>query len=869
MAFSPGSRLGPYEILAPIGAGGMGEVHRARDTRLGREVAIKVSAERFSDRFEREARAIASLNHPNICTLYDVGPDYLVMELVNGPTLADRIGQGKIQLDEALDIARQIGEALQAAHNTGIVHRDLKPANIKLKPDGAVKVLDFGLAKIVQTDAATAGSEHSATLTMEQATRAGTLLGTTAYMAPEQAVGKEVDKRADIWAFGVVLYEMLTGQQLFGRETISDTLTAVITEKPDWERVPAKVRLLLRCCLQKDPQRRLHDIADAQFLLEDASGAVTPPRAVWPAWSTAALLLLVTLLTVPAALVHLREKPGTGSPLLFQLPPPDETRVTSPALSPDGRMLAFIGTTRDGSDRLWVRSMNSLEPKALIGTEGVRGVPFWSWDSHFLLFTSAGKLKKFEISAGATQTICDMPDALAGGFWDPDNRIVFGTFQAGLSQVDVSGRICQALTTLDLSRQERSHGFPILLQDRKHFLYTVAAATIENSGIYVGSLDSKPSDRTDKKLLPYSSWLSYIPSQDPTTGHLLSIRASALVAQQFSVKHLELTGDVEPIATGLTDAFTGVSASENGTLIYQTVGVQVRQLTWLDRQGKVLGTAGSSGLYNRLALSPDGRQVAVQVGNENQPSNLWLMEFQRGTTTRFTFGPNTDVDPLWFSDGSRIVFSSNHDGHFNVYEKAAGGGGSEEAILRSSDNKFITDISRDGRWLLYTQNGRTTGNDLWSFPLRGDRKPLPYVNTEFAERLGQFSPDGHWVAYISNESGRFEVYVRPFPIIAGGGKWMISSGGGTQPRWRRDGKELFFISPDGKLVAVEVRQIPEFQVGSPKPLFQTQIWGAGGVTNGHRWDAVPDGQRFLINSATATAPSSITVVLNWQAGLKK
>jgi serine/threonine protein kinase len=869
MAFSPGSRLGPYEILAQIGAGGMGEVHRARDTRLGREVAIKVSAERFSDRFEREARVIASLNHPNICTLYDVGPDYLVMELVNGPTLADRIGQGKIQLDEALDIARQIGEALQAAHNAGIVHRDLKPANIKLKPDGAVKVLDFGLAKIVETNTATGGSEHAATLTMEQATHAGTLLGTTAYMAPEQAVGKEVDRRADIWAFGVVLYEMLTGEQLFRRETISDTLTAVITEKPDWERVPAKVRLLLRSCLQKDPQRRLHDIADAQFLLEDAPAVATPARAVWPAWSAVALLLLVVLLTVPAALVHLREKPRTGAPVLFQLPPPDETRVNSPALSPNGRLLAFIGTSPDGSDRLWVRSMNSLEPKALTGTEGVRGIPFWSSDSHFLLFTSAGKLKKIDISAGVTQTVCDMPDAIAGGFWSPNNRIVFGTLEGGLSRIDVSGRSCQALTTLDLSRQERSHGFPILLQDRKHFLYSVAAATVENSGIYVGSLDSKPSGRTDKKLLPYGSWLYYAPSPDPTTGHLLSVRAGTLVAQEFSVKHLELTGDVEPIATGLTNAFTGVSASETGTLVYQTVSGQTRQLTWLDRQGKVLGTAGSPGLYNRLALSPDRRQVAVQVGNENQPSNLWLIEFQRGTTTRFTFDPNTDVDPLWFPDGSRIVFSSNHDGHFDVYQKATSGGGSEDTILQSSDNKFITDISRDGRWLMYTQNGQTTGNDLWILPLRGDRKPLPYVNTEFAERLGQFSPDGHWVAYISNESGRFEVYVRPFPTIAGGGKWMISSGGGTQPRWRRDGKELFFISPDGMLIAVEVRQMPEFQVGSSKPLFQTQIWGAGGVTNGHRWDAAPDGQRFLINSATAVAPSSITVVLDWQAGLKK
>jgi len=727
MAFSPGSRLGPYEILAQIGAGGMGEVHRARDTRLGREVAIKVSAERFSDRFEREARVIASLNHPNICTLYDVGPDYLVMELVNGPTLADRIGQGKIQLDEALDIARQIGEALQAAHNAGIVHRDLKPANIKLKPDGAVKVLDFGLAKIVETNTATGGSEHAATLTMEQATHAGTLLGTTAYMAPEQAVGKEVDRRADIWAFGVVLYEMLTGEQLFRRETISDTLTAVITEKPDWERVPAKVRLLLRSCLQKDPQRRLHDIADAQFLLEDAPAVATPARAVWPAWSAVALLLLVVLLTVPAALVHLREKPRTGAPVLFQLPPPDETRVNSPALSPNGRLLAFIGTSPDGSDRLWVRSMNSLEPKALTGTEGVRGIPFWSSDSHFLLFTSAGKLKKIDISAGVTQTVCDMPDAIAGGFWSPNNRIVFGTLEGGLSRIDVSGRSCQALTTLDLSRQERSHGFPILLQDRKHFLYSVAAATVENSGIYVGSLDSKPSGRTDKKLLPYGSWLYYAPSPDPTTGHLLSVRAGTLVAQEFSVKHLELTGDVEPIATGLTNAFTGVSASETGTLVYQTVSGQTRQLTWLDRQGKVLGTAGSPGLYNRLALSPDRRQVAVQVGNENQPSNLWLIEFQRGTTTRFTFDPNTDVDPLWFPDGSRIVFSSNHDGHFDVYQKATSGGGSEDPILQSSDNKFITDISRDGRWLMYTQNGQTTGNDLWILPLRGDRKPLPYV----------------------------------------------------------------------------------------------------------------------------------------------
>jgi Tol biopolymer transport system component len=798
-----------------------------------------------------------------------VGPDYLVMELLNGPTLADRISQGRIPLDQALDIARQIGEALEAAHSKGIVHRDLKPANVKLQPNGLVKVLDFGIAKIIEVNAAAGRSEHSATLTMKQATGAGTLLGTTAYMAPEQAMGQEVDKRADIWAFGVVLYEMLTGQQLFNGETISDTLTAVMTEEPDLERVPANVRTLLRCCLEKDPRRRLHDIGDAQFLLTDAPASATRRWVVWLAWATAALLLLVALLTVPAALVHLREKPRTAAPLMFQFPPPDAVRVGSLTLSPNGQVLAFIGTSSDGSDRLWVRAMNSLESKTLSGTEGVRGVPIWSPDSRLLLFTTSGKLKKIDVSASVTETVCDMSDTIAGGFWPPDNRIVVGSFQGGLIQVDASGRSCQVLTTLDVSRQERSHGFPVLLQDGKHFLYTVVSATGENSGIYVRSLDSKPSARTDKKLLPYGSWLFYDQSPDQMTGHLLSVRAGTLVAQKLSEKRLELTGDVETIATGLTNAFTGISASETGMLVYETGGAQTRQLTWLDRAGKVLGSAGPAGLYNRVALSPDGRYVAVQVGNESQPSNLWTIEFARGSSTRFSFGASTDVDPVWSPDGSRLVFSSNRGGHFDVYQKSASGGGSEDAIFQSSDNKFITDISRDGRWLMYTQNGRTTGNDLWVLPLTGNRKPSVYVNTEFEERLGQFSPDGHWAAYVSNESGRFEVYVRPFPITASGGKWMISSGGGTQPRWRKDGKELFFLSPDGKLMAIEVKQMPQFRVGFLKALFQTQIWGTGGMTNGHRWDVAPDGQRFLINSATAVVPTSITVVSNWQVGLKK
>jgi len=882
LTFTAGDRLGPYEILCRIGVGGMGEVWKARDTRLGREVAIKVSAEKFSDRFEREARTIATLNHPNICTLYDVGPNYLVMELIEGPTLAERIKEGALPLSDALAIAQQVIAALEAAHEKGIVHRDLKPGNIKIKPDGSVKVLDFGLAKATgaQTAASPTGPaspEQSPTISMA-ATQAGVILGTAAYMSPEQARGKPVDKRADIWAFGVVLYEMVTAKRPFQGEDLTETLASVVKEEPKLDQAPARVRRLLRKCLEKDPKKRLRDIADAWELLEgpreDESAAPLQPRlgkesrpgmAGW----IAAGVLAVGLATV--AFLRFREKPpAPAAPVRFEIPVPGNAAPTAfPSLSPDGRKLAFVA-----GGRLWVHFLESGETRDLTAMENA---PFWSPDSRFVASQFENKIKKIEVTGGPLQIVSEFSGTWEGGAWSQDDVMVFGAAPGGLFRVPASGGVPVQITSLDPARKDRLHGAPSFLPDGRHFVYDRVSADRQNSGICLGSVDASPEQQSGKVLVA-SNWAPrYAPSADPSTGYLLFIRESTLMAQPFDNRRLELKGQAVPLAEQVGDSAGGTggigafSASSNDVLVFQRGGAMLeRQLTWFDREGKVLGTAGAPGDFQGLALSPDGTRVAL-IKRSGQASNIWLLDFARDASTRFTFGSARDVDPVWSPDGSSIVFTSGSD----LYQKQASGAKDAEVVLTSSEIKHATSWSHG--FLLYTVVSPKTKTDIWVLPMVGNHKPVPFLATEFAERQAHFSPDGHWVAYASDAagpSGHPEIYVRSFSMnsagtaVETGGQWLISNGGGFEPRWRGDGRELYYRSyPDGKLMAVEIATMPVFRPGKPQALSPMAMLRGGVVYSAGPWDAAADGKRFLA-PAPRSGPEPFTVVLNWTSLLK-
>ena len=867
MALSPGERLGPYEVQSAIGAGGMGEVYAAIDTNLGRRVAIKVLPEAFSQdrerlaRFEREAKTLAALNHPHIAQIYGLekssGMQALVMELVEGDDLSQRIGRGPIPLDEALWTARQIADALEAAHEQGIIHRDLKPANIKVRSDGTVKVLDFGLAKLNDANVPNASKDQHAlsmspTITSPaMMTGVGMLLGTAAYMAPEQARGKAVDKRADIWAFGCVLFEMLTGERLFKGDDLTETLASVIKEQPDIGKAPPQVHRLLKRCLEKDPGKRLRDIGDAWDLLTEPTAiASARNHAQWLPWGVAAALGIAA---AGIASVHFRATSTASPPLVrFQIPVVDEAGVPNPAIAPDGKRIVY-----QAGNRLSMRDMDSLSVRQLPGTDGTINQPFWSSDSKFVVFGAAGSLKKIDVSGGPPQTLCALPGVLGGGFWTSDGRIVFAV--AGrLFEVPAGGGTASALNITGGAGAVSLRSGAGILPDGQRFVYTVGAGPDESRGIYATSLKG---DGVPKKLLPDQSDVSYVPSHNGSAGHLLFVRAGTLMAQQFDPASLDLSGE----AVSLDEQVQKFSASESGSLAYRT-GAATRRLTWYDRRGTATGTAWAPGPYNELALSPDDSRVAVVRAN---PPTTWIHEFAREASVRVAF-KGTAVKPVWLPDGSQIVVvSSQGNGQYGIVQNVAGGAGHEETLLTSVVPTYPWNVSRDGRWLLYSQVDARTKEDLWLLPMQGDRKPEPFLATDYAEIDGVFSPDGRFIAYVSDESGRFEVYVRSFPATAGG-KWVVSNGGGYQPRWRRDGRELFYFSNDGRLMSVDVAAAATFQASAPHFLFQVPIFGGGASTSNHYWDVTADGQRFLINTVSAESGSSgLTVVLNWQEALKR
>jgi Tol biopolymer transport system component len=866
-----------YRFIAKLGQGGMGEVWRATDSKLGRDVAIKILPETFAQdpdrmaRFRREAQVLASLNHPNIAMIHGVEERAIVMELVEGPTLADRIAQGPIPLDEAQTIAKQMAEALEYAHERGVVHRDLKPANVKITPEGRVKILDFGLAKAASNEAPALDPMSSPTLTM-RATQMGVILGTAAYMSPEQAAGKPVDKRADIWSFGVVLWELLSDRGLFDGETATETLADVLRAPIDFDRLPREtppaIQALLRRCLDRDPKTRLRDIGEARIALEERAAAL-PARVDVARPAPARFRPWIAGVSAAAALafgaLYLRRPAEQPRVLKLNLLPPEKSTLAPnaiPAISPDGLRIAFVAMTGSKS-QLWVRDLDSLASRALPGTEGASS-PFWSPDSRTIGFFAGGQLKKIDAAGGPALTLCESLSG-RGGAWNQNGVIVFNPgYGYGLFRVPASGGARSPLTTLDQTAGETSHRYPWFLPDGKHVLYVAGATDRANENIWVADLDSK--DR--RRVMAASSNVAYAPP-----GFLLFARERTLMAAPFDRAAAQVTGDAFPVAENIdhsTSSYTGqgqFSVSNNGVLVYSTGrSAGAIQLTWFDRSGKSLGTVGPPGEVNWPGLSPDDKTVAVfRDDPQTGISDVWLHDLVRNSSYRLTSHPKgISMFPLWSPDGAYVAYSSTWEGTSKEYRKAASGAGGEELLYAPQPSVRADDWSRDGRYLV-GEGGDTSGvGNLWVFPLFGDRKQYRFLHSEFHERHARISPDSRWLAYATDRTGRDEVYVTSFPTA--GAQTQVSTEGGTFPFWSRDGKELFYLSPSRQLMAAGVKLGREITAEIPKALFEVHYASSSGNTS--RLDVSKDG-RFLIPVEHDTSTQSMVVVVNWTAALKR
>ncbi|HWC95537.1 MAG TPA: protein kinase, partial [Candidatus Sulfopaludibacter sp.] len=837
-------------------------------------------------RFEREAQVLASLNHPNIAAIYGVEQGAIVMELVDGEDLA-----GPLPVDTVIDYARQIASGLDVAHEKGIVHRDLKPANIKVTSDGVVKLLDFGLAKAREVSAAAAsGASPTISPTLSLAmTQAGLILGTAAYMSPEQARGKPVDKRSDIWAYGVILYELLTGRHLYGGgETLTDTLAAVVLKEPDFSALPAgtpqRLRRLIERCLKKDPKLRLRDIGEARLMLDEpeiappAAGAIAVTKAA-PARLWMAVAGVLALALAGLAVVHFRGSAPPREVVRFSVQPPEGGAFPSlgnMALSPDGRKLVFSAVVK-GTTALWVRPLDSIEARPLVGTENAN-FPFWSPDSRFVGFTAPdGRLNKVDTLGGPPQTLCMVgPNAPTTGDWASDGWIYFPNGREGLFRVPQAGGDAVRLTQVGAG--ETFHVFPQVLPDGRGLLFWLANIEAEKNFVWLMSLDGKEK----KRIAPSTRAFSYVPPVDGgSLGHLLVSRQDTVMAQPVNAKSFDLAGDPFPVAehVGNLRSSAFFTSSMNGVLAYRAgVGTGARQITWFDRTGKPVGTLGVPGDYIGLALSRDGSRAAI-VQNESVASkpDVWLYDIARDVSSRFTFNDAEQFDPVWSPDGSMLAFSSRRDGSYTIYLKNANGAAQEERLQKAEIGERPCDWSPDGRFLMYTTRTKAGIGALWTVENPADpakRKKAPYLDDGHPVSQGQFSPGlaggPRWVAYTSDESKHgFEIFVQSFPL--GAGKFQVSRGGGTQPRWRHDGKELFYLSPDGKMMGVDVKLTPTFSAGAPHLVVDTR----GTVPNAQntfRYDVSPDGQRFLVNTdqiGAGAAPQPITVVLNWLAGVRK
>jgi Tol biopolymer transport system component len=893
-----GQSIAHYHVQGKIGAGGMGEVYRATDSRLARDVALKVLPEIFAcdsqrmARFEREAKLLASLNHPSIASIYGLEESNsaraIVMELVEGPTLAERIKQGPLPLDEALSIAQQIAEGLEYAHERGIIHRDLKPSNVKLTSDGHVKLLDFGLAKALEGETAEEDLQTSPTLTAA-ATRIGMLLGTAAYMAPEQARGKRVDRRADIWAFGCVLYEMFSGRDAFAGETTSDILACVIRAEPDWSSLPANVptrlRELLRRCLQKDPKQRLQAIGDARIVIQEAiagapekaaelTGAMEPQ----PPWRRALPWVVASIAAAFAigfsALYWHANQPQphqmVQASLLLSEPLAGvfSANPGSPiALSPDGSQLVFVGSPAGKLPQLYLRPLNQQTATPIPGTEDAVQ-PFFSPDGQWIGFFANGKMRKVSLHGGPATPLCDAPIP-HGANWVSDGTIIYApNLGSGLMRIPSAGGTSQMLTTPDGQGQELSHRWPQVLPGNKTVLFTIQVATqasYDDARVAVLSLETGKW----RTLLDGGSYARYVPS-----GHIVYVRAGALQAVPFDLARLEVTGPPAPVQEGvITTAATSGGAeydvAESGLLAYVPGSARPpdRSLVWVDRQGVSKELPAPLNTYVSPRISPDGKLVAVQIVTAG-PQDIWIYEFGRNTLARFTFGSEGAL-PLWTPDSRRIVYRSRVP-KLSFLTKLADGSGAEERLFaKDFDDPSATpySVSPDGKILLFGHLGSGGALGTYALSLDGSGKIQPYLQSTFNQFQAQFSPDGHWVVYTSNESGRDEVYVQPFP--GPGGKWMISTDGGTYPLWARNGREVFFRNAD-KMMSAPVETQPTFKAGTPRMLFQGGGY-LGGVLGLGNYDVAPDGQHFLMIKQKEEPASSkeLAITLYWTDELKR
>jgi Tol biopolymer transport system component len=883
MSIATGTRLGCYEVVAQIGAGGMGEVYQAHDTKLGRDVAIKVLPANFVNdperlsRFQREARMLAQLNHTNIATIYGLeqsgGTSYLVMELVSGATLAERVKAGPLPIEEALKIAIQIAEALEAAHEKSIIHRDLKPANVKVTPEGKVKVLDFGLAKAFEGDAASEDMSNSPTLS-RAATMQGVILGTAAYMSPEQARGRAVDKRTDIWAFGCVLYELLSGKQAFDGEDITEILAAVVKTEPDWQvlppTTPGPIRILLKRCLQKDKTLRLQAAGDARIEIQEALTAPASVATVSVAanrlagWRLAVFIALSALVAATVAgfaVWNLRPAPQLPvTRTVINLPPGDQLAALdfpAIAISPDGARIAYVAF-HSGTRQIYLRALDSLEAKPLAGTEGAN-TPFFSPDGQWLGFFASGKLKKILVNGGVAVPLSNGA-APTGAMWGNNGTIVFAPINTGvLEQIPDAGGIPKALTRFD--KGEFTHGWPDLLPGSKTVLF-VAGAGGSNLRIVAQSLGTG-----DRREIVQGGTVPHYAA----TGHLVYAQGGTLMAAPFDPQQQQLRGGSVSVVEGvLQSGFIGAAQytlSETGSLAYVPGGnLAGDRLVWVSRNGKeqALGAPPHNYLWPRI--SPDGRQIAVGIGEGE--TQVWLYDLAREALTRFAPGVNGMTVPVWTPDGKRLAFTSNKDGPQNIYWQMADGSSETERLTSSEYPNFPMSFSRDGQLLSYGEINPTTGYEIWVLKM-ADRKMQPFLRSPFNEGVPRLSPDGHWLSYVSDESGRWEVCLQPYP--GPGGKYQISTEGGTEPVWNPKGNELFYRSGN-KMMAVDITPLPNFSIGKPRMLFQGPYLPTLGTLP--YYDVSPDGQRFLMiklneESSSSSSLKQIVVVQNWFDELKR
>jgi eukaryotic-like serine/threonine-protein kinase len=901
--FAAGSIIaGRFKVVRLLGKGGMGEVFETEDLRLRRQVALKFLPEELSrdpqvlERFEREARSASALDHPNICTVYEIGEHegrpFIVMQYLDGQTLQEGIQAKALKIPYLLELSIQIADALDAAHSRGIIHRDIKPANIFVTTREQTKILDFGLAKQQPIERVTAVETLGSTVSLpeESLTSPGSALGTIAYMSPEQVRGEDLDARTDLFSFGAVLYEMATGQHAFSGRTIGVIHDAILNRDPTPAceinpQLPSELERMIGKALEKDRDVRYQHAADlradlkrlkrdtesgraAQFPIRPQRGVATTRRR-WQrlAWAIAAAGTLIALISLVA---YVRNIQPAGITARFVVLPHDRAAVgyNSFAVSPNGHSIAFIASTPDGKNyTLWSRPLSSPEARPLTGTEGVIDL-FWSPDSRYIAFLADGKLKRVDSAGGTPQVLCDAPGGVSlplGGTWSPDGEILFvpGAY-SGILRVSSEGGIATALTLPDRSRHELMHGWPYFLPDGDHFLYFVVSSKKEQQGVYVGSLGSKDTH----KVLDADSNAVYV-----SPGYLLFIREGRLLAQSFDLRHQQTLG--EPFAVADQVHFFGAlhqgyfSASQNGVLTYVSAQSMLSHLVWVDRIGREIGAVGPSADYFDFELSPDEKKVAIErVDPQNEQADIVVLELARGILSQITLTPWWEYSPRWSPDSTRVLYDSNRAeqerglSSGTLYIKSAEGAGPEELILEPKDPKdwiWPEDWSRDGQTILYTLN-KPSWAELWYFQLQANRTSNLYLQRAAG---GRFSPDAHWVAYISAESGVAEVYVRPFPPSEG--KWQISTGGGGQVLWRHDGKELFYVSFDGKLMAASVKAGLKFEASSPVVLFPI----ANSWSERKCYAASHDGKRFLIRKYLNEGPVPINVVLNWTAELKR